>query len=387
MIRPVPYVDLPGIVYALDRRARTRQSEFANFVIAPAAQESRSTLAAFLSATQIIKPHAYTWICEDRWRLLGVAQARPRPGGEAWDMTYLAAMSSPDEQPSSALGVSGDDVLLELAQFALNAAIMRGVHRFFARVGDDRREMELFGKLGFQRYARELTYWLPSASAGLDQLASRGGATDDEADSVHEVDGVGVGVPLRRWHRHDAWGLLRLADAATPHRVRIAESLTSDEFLYARTGSGRMDGLPLIEPPSVAYVCDRGVRLGGWIRLRLGRGSLPHQLWLLAHPDEPGVALALLRFGLRLLAREEPRPLICQAREYETATGDALCAAGFEHAATHALLVRHLTMRALRRNEVAAVEPRVVYGVKGWGNAPTRLSEGELTHYATHHHH
>ena len=32
MIRPVLYVDLPGIIYAIDRRARNKQHEFANFV-------------------------------------------------------------------------------------------------------------------------------------------------------------------------------------------------------------------------------------------------------------------------------------------------------------------------------------------------------------------
>ena len=32
MIRPVLYVDLPGIIYSIDRRARNKQHEFANFV-------------------------------------------------------------------------------------------------------------------------------------------------------------------------------------------------------------------------------------------------------------------------------------------------------------------------------------------------------------------
>jgi len=80
MIRPVLNVDLPGIVHALDRRARAKQGEFANFVVAPDIEEPRSPLAALLSALLPITPHAYTWICEDHWRLLGLAQARRRPG-------------------------------------------------------------------------------------------------------------------------------------------------------------------------------------------------------------------------------------------------------------------------------------------------------------------
>jgi hypothetical protein len=78
--------------------------------------------------------------------------------------------------------------------------------------------------------------------------------------------------------------------------------------------------------------------------------------------------------------------VLCQVREYEGAAVDALRAAGFEHGATHALLVRHLTMRALRKREVPALEPRVVYGVKGLGTSPTRYSKGEKTHYAARDH-
>src|SRR5262249_9338785 len=144
--------------------------------------------------------------------------------------------------------------------------------------------------------------------------------------------------------------------------------------------------IPLIEPASEAYVLDRGVRLGGWLRLRFGRGSQPHQLWLLAHPDEPDVPGALVRFGLRALATRGQRLVVCRIREYEGASIDALRAVGFEHVDTQALLVRHLTMRALRKREVPALEPRMVYGVRGLGTAQTRLSKGEKTHYATRDH-
>lgn len=422
MIRPVPYVDLPGIVYALDRRIRARNGEFANFVIAPESEEPRSSLAALLSALWPFTPNAHTWICEDRWHLLGVAQGQPRPGSEAWDLVYLAAMTAPGGQPPT---VAQNDVLMELVQYALNAALMRGVHRFFARVEDERPEVEIFGKLGFQRYARELTYWLPSAQQGLEQLERAAHAQPIERAGILSTatvgtstmppearmpadeqpagndwrdghDGIGgnghlggaltgaADVSLRRWHQHDAWGLLRLYDACTPRRVQMAESLTNDELIHTRAGGGRTWRLPLIEPASLAFVNDRGVRLGGWIRLRYGRGSQPHQIWSMAHPDEPEMATALVRFGLQTLAREAPRGVIAQVREYEGATIDALRRAGFEHCATHALLVRHLLMRALRNREVPALEHRVVYGgVKGLGTAQTPYSKGEKTHYAT----
>jgi hypothetical protein len=269
---------------------------------------------------------------------------------------------------------------------------------------DERPELELMGKLGFQRYARELTYWRTAPAAGDDEttgpepvLAQTPVATAAQTQSQTQTQttptdavytptpvlgqpaGAQPELPLRRWHHHDAWGLLRLYDACTPRRVQVAESLTIDELVYTRAGGGRTWSVPLLEPAFEAYVLDRGVRLGGWLRLRRGRGSQPHQLWLMAHPDEPDAAPALVRFGLRALAGEA-RPVVCQVREYEGASIDALRAAGFEHVATHALLVRHLTLRALRKREAHAVEPRVVYGVRGLGTAHTRLSKGQGPH-------
>lgn len=392
MIRPVPdFGLLPGTYYALDRHLRGRNRPLANFVIAPEFPEPQSRLTAFLSALRSASPTAHTWICEDRWTPLGLAQARVRPGGEAWDLAYLCAFISSGERPAAA---DPAEVIARLVEYALDAAIMRGVHRFFARVADDCPELEIFGKLGFQRYARDLTYWLPSPAGGLAALRDRALRPVADCDETDGLDGRAAAprvardtaTHVRGWHHYDAWGLARLYDAATPRRVQVAESQTTSEFLHTRAGGGRTWCLPLVEPRSAAWVVDRGVRLGGWLRLRHGRGSQPHQLWLMAHPDDPDAALALLRSALDILAREEPRPVVCQAREYEGIAVDALRAAGFEHGATHALLVRHLTMRALRKREVPALEPRVVYGVKGLGTTPSRYSKGEKTHYAARDH-
>nr|MBF6592529.1 hypothetical protein [Ktedonobacterales bacterium] len=323
--------------------------------------------------------------------------ARRRPGAQAWDLTYLAAMSAPGGQAPM---MPPTDVLCELLTFALDAAITTGVHRFFARVEEERPELGLFGKLGFQRYASELTYWLPSAAVGLDALGTpeparaRASTRSPRALAVRllgepsllaDQEAIQPDVPLREWHRHDAWGLLRLYDACTPKRVQLAEGLSSDELVHTRAAGGRTWRVPVLEPAAAAYVHDHGARLGGWMRLRYGRGALPHTLSLLAHPDDDGIALALLRSGLRVLAREAPRPILCQVREYETVVVEALRAARFEHTGTHALLIRHLTARALWKRDLALMEPRVVYGVKGvkgLGTAPSRLSEGEKTTYA-----
>ncbi|HLY30592.1 MAG TPA: hypothetical protein VKQ36_06165, partial [Ktedonobacterales bacterium] len=138
---------------------------------------------------------------------------------------------------------------------------------------------------------------------------------------------------------------------------------------------GRTWYMPLLEPPTAAYVCDRGDHLGGWVRIRQGRGAQPHLLTLLAHPDEPAMAQALVRFALQLFAQAPARPIICLARAYENTTADALYRAGFAPVREHALLVRHLTARLGMRNEAAALDSRVVYGVKGLGTSSTRLSE------------
>jgi hypothetical protein len=404
VIRPILYVNLPAVVYALDRHARTRRGqrgEFARFLCAPDAEAPRSGVTALLHALVLINPNTLTWICEDRWRLLGLAQARRRTAAAAWDLAYLATITPPPGQPAAAAtnGTSaGGEVLLELLQYTLDAAIVRGVQRVFARIDDDAPEMEIFARAGFQRYAREVTYALerPPSRAALDAL---GAARDGHGGDGHDGnghDGEGAArlaaereLALRPWHRHDAWGLWRLADASTPRRVQVAECLTSEEFIATETVGGRMRSLPLIEREVHAYVVDRGVRLGGWLRLRFGRGTQPHQLWLMAHPEDASLAGPLLRFGLRQFAGAQPRSIVCRVREYDGVTIDALRAAGFAHTATRALLVRHLMLRALRPHTVPAMESRVAYGVKGLGTAPSHYNdynEGGTTIYATRDH-
>lgn len=349
MIRPVLYVDLPGIIYAIDRRARARNSEFAHFICTPDAEESRASLAALLASLFPINPTARTWLCEDHWRILGIAQTRRRAGGCAWDLSYLASLPN-----RSAEGAADDDILMELLEYVVNAAIMHGVQRVFAKVDEDLSDMELFLRCSFQRYARELTFWLP-----------QGASVKDSPD-----------LPLRRWHRHDQWGLLRLYSACAPRVVQIAEQVDSNEYTSLRVGQPRRWQLPLLPAREQGFVYDLGVRLGGWVQVRRGRGPHPHQIALMVHPDNADLATPLLRFGLALLGEGgDARPVYCQVREYEGAVVSALRNGGFEAVATRALLVRHLTLRAMQRRLIPALEQRVAYGVKGLGTAHTRYQE------------
>jgi hypothetical protein len=352
MIRPVLYVDLPGIIYAIDRRARGRNSEFAHFICTPDAEETHASLASLLASLFPINPTARTWLCEDHWRILGVAQARRRAGGCAWDLSYLASLPN-----RSAEGTPDDDILLELLEYAVNAAIMHGVQRVFAKVDDTTDDLELFLRCSFQRYARELTFWLPQGSPAM----------------------ALPNLPLRRWHRHDQWGLLRLYSACAPRVVQIAENMDSNEYTSLRVGQPRRWQLPLLPAREEGFVYDLGVRLGGWVQVRRGHGPHPHQIALMVHPENTDLATPLLRFGLSLLGEGgDARPVYCQVREYEGAVVSALRGGGFEEVATRALLVRHLVLRAMQRRLIPALEQRVAYGVKGLGTAHTRYQADDL---------
>ncbi|HEX6108225.1 MAG TPA: hypothetical protein VFZ02_02345, partial [Ktedonobacteraceae bacterium] len=119
MIRPVLYVDLPGIIYAMDRRARNKQHEFANFVCWLEPVESRIPLSPILRNIFPVNTASRTWICEDHWHILGFAQVRERPSRITWDLAYLASMVNSE--------VSSDEVLTALLDYMLEVASNHGI--------------------------------------------------------------------------------------------------------------------------------------------------------------------------------------------------------------------------------------------------------------------
>ena len=348
MIRPVLYVDLPGIIYSIDRRARNKQHEFANFVCWLEPEENRLSLPPLLRNIFPLNPASRTWICEDHWRILGFAQVQERPSRTMWEISYLASMVQRN--------VSGDDVLAALLEYMVEMAANHGILRIFAKVEDDIPEQELFQRAGFQRYARELTYvYDPDVGA---QFASNAAVSNLPS--------------LRRWSRHHVWGLHQLYRSITPQRVQMAEMLeNSEEFAKLHVGSLR--ALPFsLSQGNENYVCDVGVRLGGWLRLCRGHGSAPHQLFLIVHPEHSELAEPLLRFGIRRLQEHSVRRIYCQVREYESFVIAALRNSGFEHTSTKAMLVRHIALMVMRQRTVPALEQRVVYGVKSLGTVNSR---------------
>ena len=347
MIRPVLYVDLPGIIYAIDRRARSKQHEFANFVCWLEPVENRIPLLPILRHIFPVNTAARTWICEDHWRMLGFAQVRERPSHITWELTYLASMVQRN--------VSDDDVLTALLEYLLEMASTHGILRIFAKVEDEIPEQELFQRAGFQRYARELTYVYTADGAQTGPMQ-----TDSNTPS------------LRRWNRHHVWGLHQLYRSVTPQRVQMAEMLENSEE-FAKLHVGSLHPLPsALSRGDENYVCDVGVRLGAWLRLSRGHGSSPHQISLIVHPEHAELAEPIVRFGVRRLLEGSVRPIYCQVREYESLVITALRNSGFEHASTRALLVRHIALLAMNPRTVPALEQRVAYGVKGLGTVNSR---------------
>ena len=345
MIRPVLYVDLPGIIYSMDRRARSRQHELANFVCWLEPVDNRVSLPPILRDIIPLNPTSRTWICEENWRILGFAQVRERPSRIMWDLSYLASMVHGN--------VASDEVLMALLEYMLEIASTHGILRIFAKVEDEIPELELFQRAGFQRYARELTY-------------------------IYEPEGLppGIDLPsLRRWNRHHVWGLHQLYRSVTPQRVQMAELLeNSEEFAQLHVGSLRR--LPFsLSGGRENYVCDLGVRLGAWLQVSRGHGSAPHQISLIVHPEHAELAEPLLKFGVRRALEGGVRRIYCQVREYESAVIAALRSSGFEHAGTKVLLVRHLALLAMNPRTVPALEQRVVYGVRGLGTVNSRQTQ------------
>src|SRR5437588_5662661 len=207
MIRPVLYVDLPGIIYAIDHRARSKQHEFANFVCWLEPEENRILLPPVLRNIFPLNPASRTWICEDHWHILGFGQVRERPLGMTWDLSYLASMVNSS--------IASDDVLAALLDYILEIATTHSILRIFAKVDDEIPEMELFQKAGFQRYARQLTY-IYEAGVG-------DGAGGRDKSGPYEGEGAGgrdksgpYELTLRRWNRHHVWGWHQLYRAVTP---------------------------------------------------------------------------------------------------------------------------------------------------------------------------
>jgi hypothetical protein len=259
-------------------------------------------------------------------------------------MAYLASMA-----PQIA---SSEEILAALLDYTLEMAVTHSILRIFAKIEEEKPELELFQRSGFQRYAREITYIY---------------------EPGEKIEASEPNLPsLRRWNRYHVWGLHQLYRATTPQRVQTAELLENSEE-YAKLHVGSLQPLPtLFSKGSENYVCDVGVRLGAWLRINRGHGSVPHRICLIVHPEHSELAEPLLKFGIKRLQEADVRPIYCLVREYDAFVITALRNSGFEQAGTKVLLVRHMALRALRQSTVPLLEQRAVYGLKGLGTVNSR---------------
>jgi hypothetical protein len=356
MIRPVLYVDLPGIIYAIDHRVHGKQRELANFVCWLEPVENVLSPPPILRHVLPINPQVRTWICEDHWRLLGFAQVRERPARTTWDISYLASMANRESA-----NLTSDDILDALLEYTLEMAAMHGILRVFAKIEDEVPELELFQRAGFQRYARELTYvYDPLQKESVQQSRS---SRDIAASDLPS---------LRRWNRHYVWGLYQLYRAVAPQRVQTAE-LFEDSEEYAKMHVGSLQPLPSVfARGSENYISDVGVRVGAWMRLCQGHGSTPHRISLMVHPEHAELAEPLLQFGVSRLLEADVRRIYCLVREYDSFVNTALRNSGFEQSFAKVLLVRHVALLATRQSTVPLLEQRAVYGLKGLGTVTSR---------------
>jgi hypothetical protein len=250
--------------------------------------------------------------------------------------------------------LSSEEVLTALLDYTLEMAATHGILRIFARVEDEIPEIELFQRTGFQRYAREFTYV-------YDPQCSISGFLPPAEPS------------LRCWNRHYAWGLYQLYRSVTPQRVLAAELIENSEE-FAKLYVGSLPFLPsILAKGSETFICDAGVRLGAWLRLCRGHGSVPHRISLFVHPEHAELAEPLVRFGISRLLEASVRRIYCLVREYDSFVITALRNSGFEQTSTRVLLVRHIALLAMRQSTVPLLEQQgAVYGLKGLGTVNSR---------------
>ena len=163
-----------------------------------------------------------------------------------------------------------------------------GMVSVFARLPDECAYKHVFEGYGFTCVVREHTYGRSGAGAA----------------SPAPLPG------LRPQEGHDAWGIQQLYRAITPVLVQRAENLTSRT--WDLPGRRRFAGIRRPRPHH-HFVVEGVDGIGGWLKVTPGEDG-PHRVRLMAPQNEPGVAQAMLDFGLAWLRRYSPRSVLAVAR-------------------------------------------------------------------------
>jgi hypothetical protein len=253
-----------------------------------------------------------TWLADSGGRVVGLATARPRAAGLAWDVVHLHADGDADD--------AGADLLEQVATCAGGHA----ARRVFLETPAGARGMDVARRAAFERFtSSELFVLAPGFKV--------------ERTDVFEA---------RPRLRADEQTLFQLYMAAVPASVRAAEAMTLEEWgaLYP----GRKRWQPSFTGSRQQYVWELGTSVVGWMELTFGQRS--QYLDLLVNPRYEDAADRLVRYAL--LQASPKAPVYAVAREYQSSLALALQRSGFRLAGSHQLFVKLLAARVR--------EPRLV---------------------------
>ena len=251
------------------------------------------------------------WVAEQQGRVVGLAVARARAGGLAWDVVSLHAEGGVE-------AVAGD-LLEEVGAYAG----AHGARRVFLEAPVGARAQDVARRAGFER----------CTSGELYQL------------------GPGFKVPrtdlfeARPRVRADEHDLFQLYMAAVPAPVRSAEAMTLEEW------AGLFPGRRFWQPSFGSrqqFVWELGTSLVGWLEITFGHRS--QFMEILVHPRYEDAVDRLLRYAL--LQTSPKAAVYAMAREYQPHLASALSRGGFKLVARHDLFVKLLAARVR--------EPRLV---------------------------
>jgi hypothetical protein len=276
-------------------------------------ESGRLPYVSLLSASLGHRPGGQrTWLAESGDRVVGVAVARPRAGGLAWDVNHLHADADAD---SAAADI--------LEQVAASAGSHAG-RRVFLETPLGGRGTDVARRAAFERFTSSELFLLPPGFKA-------------ERTDVFEA---------RPRLRADEQMLFQLYMAAVPAPVRAAEAMTLEE--WAALYPGRKRWQPSFTGTRQQYVWELGTSIVGWMELTFGQRS--QYIELLVNPRYEDAADRLVRYALLQVSPKAPVYIL--AREYQASLAQALQRSGFRVAGQQESFVKLLAARVR--------EPRLV---------------------------
>ncbi len=259
------------------------------------------------------------WVAQSDGGIAGVALAKPRAGGLAWDIQHLYACEGADQ------------AAVDLLERAIAHAAAHGARRVFLALPSGGRGEHVARRAAFERFTCTAVYALtPGFQARRTDL-----------------------FEARPRLRSDDQPLFQLYSAAVPAPVRAAEGLTMEEWLGLHVGRGRWQ--PTVTGTRQQYVWELGTSIVGWMEVTFGQRS--QLLQILVHPRYAESVDKLLRYAL--LQVSPKAPVYVAVRDYQGSVAAALEQLGFRSVSEHDVYVR---MLAVRVPEARLVPAKVVGG-------------------------